>query len=188
MKVWVVAIAWLVSTSLVACSKPSCEEAATQAPAPIDQGLVAYLSMASALHHEADLAEGKNDGAAALTALGRLLDAKTPGSYTEVREVRADTCARAAELSLQADSLERAGQFLERGLKEVPEESYYRGRLFEVSGILLETESKRLEADGKLPEAEAKKREAIERLEQAVRIQQAVIERATGAAAEKKAP
>lgn len=167
----------LVGSSLAACSKPRCEESIVSGPAPVDQGLVAYLSMASALHHEADLAEGKNDGPATLAALIRLLEAKTPGTYTEVREVRADTFARAAELSL-ADPA-RANGWIEQGLKEVPEESYYRGRLFEVSGSILQHESKQLEAEGKLPEAEAKKRAAIEHLEQAIRIQQVVIERAT---------
>jgi len=171
-----------------ACSRPACEDGAAAKPAQVDQGMVAYLSMASALHHEADLAESRNDGPAALVALGRLLDAKIPGSYPEVREVRADTLARAAELSLQQGGLERAEGYLQRGLVEVPEESYYRGRLFEVSGLLYEAESKQLEAVGKLAEAEAKKRDAIDRLEQAVRIQQAVIERATAPNAPKQAP
>lgn len=172
----------------IACSRPACEESKATGPAPVDQGMVAYLSLASALHHEADLAESRNDGAGALVALGRLLDAKTPGVYTEVREVRADTLARAAELSLQQSALERAEGFVQRGLAEVPEETYYRGRLFEVSGLLYEAESKQLEASGKLAEAEAKKRDAIDRLEQAVRIQQAVIERATAPDSPKKTP
>ena len=162
------------------CSRqPRCDDAADTGPKAVDQALVAFLSLASALHHEADLAESRNDVPAALAALTRLLETKTPGSYVEVREVRADTLARAAELSLQRGSLAPAASFLERGLAEVPEETYYRGRLLEVSGLLLEAESKQLEAEAKLQEAEAKKRGAIEKLEEAVRIQQAVIERAT---------
>lgn len=166
------------SIALPACSRPKCDDAEV-GDKPVDQRLVAYLSMASALHHEADLAESRNDGAGALAALVRLIDAPIPGSYTEVREVRADTLARAGELSMQQRAFERAGTLLARGLDEVPEENYYRGRLLEVSGLLLEAESKQLEADGKLAEAEAKKRDAIGKLEQAVRIQQAVIERST---------
>jgi hypothetical protein len=175
------ALAILGIALLAACKQtPTCDEARAGDTKPVDQGLVAYLSLASALHHEADLAESRNDGKGALGALTRLLDSKTPGSFAEVREVRSDTMARAAELTLHDGALDAAAGFLERGLQEVPEESYYRGRLFEVSGLLFEAQSKQLEDSGKLAEAEAKKREAIDRLEQAVRIQQAVIERATG--------
>lgn len=172
-----------VCLGLTACkTTPTCEEKAVDAAGsakPVDQGLVAYLSLASALHHEADLAESRNDGKAALGALTRLLDAKVPGTYTEVREVRSDTLARAAELSLQGGALDAAAAFLERGLQEVPEENYYRGRLYEVSGLLCEAQSKVLKEQGKLAEAEAKEREAVDHLEQTIRIQQGVIERAT---------
>ncbi len=166
--------------ALAACkAAPTCEESRAGDERPVDQGLVAYLSLARALHHEADLAESRNDGKAALAALTRLLDSKVPGTYTEVREVRSDTLARVAELTLQDGAFDAAAAFLERGLQEVPEENYYRGRLFEVSGLLLEAQSKLLQQQGKLPEAEAKAREAVQRLEQTIRIQQGVIERAT---------
>lgn len=175
--------------TLPACTRPACDDTSGKNPTPVvDQALVAYLSMASALHHEADLAEARNDFSAALAALVRLTEAKVPGAYTEAREVLADTLARAAELSLRQGALERANGYLQRGLAEVPEENYYRGRLFEVSGYLHEAESKRLQAEGKLAEAEAKEREAMHSLEQAVRIQQAVIERATPAPGEKQGP
>lgn len=166
---------------LAACKQPpTCvESTAPASAAPVDQGLVAYLSLASALHHEADVAESRKDGNAALTALNRLLDTKTPGTYTEVREVRGDTLARAAQLSLDDGALDSAAAFIERGLLEVPDEGYYRGRLYEVSGYVLQAQSKRLEEAGQLPEAERKKNEAIRDLEHAVRIQQGVIERAT---------
>ena len=176
------ALGLLVCGLMLACkATPTCTE--TSEPKPVDQGLVAYLSLASSLHHEADLAESSNDAPAALARLERLLAEKPPGSYPEIREVRADTLARAGELALKTGALDRSAGYLERGLAEVPEENYYRGRLYEVTGNLREAESKQLEANGQLPEAETKKHEAIEALERAVHIQEAVIERATAESA-----
>lgn len=162
------------------CKRNDCVELADAPSAkPVDQALVAYLSLASALHHEADLAESANTPQIARDALDRLLATKIPGNYTEVREVRADTLARSAELAMRAGELGLARQRIEAGLRELTEDNYYRGRLYEVSGLLYLEESKKLEAIGDLAAAEAKKKSAVEDLERTVRIQQGVIERAT---------
>src|SRR5690242_20352007 len=69
------------------------------APA-IDTEVMAYLSMARALHHEANLKEDANDIGGAVNAMERLVAARRPhpeAKTPEVEEVLADAYARLAE-------------------------------------------------------------------------------------------
>ncbi len=74
---------------------PSAEPQGT----PIDARVMAFLSAARALHHEADMHERSGDARGALSPLERLIALPTPAAV-EVDEVLADTHARLAELRL----------------------------------------------------------------------------------------
>lgn len=142
---------------------------------PIDAPTMAFLSMARALHHEADLHEGRGDERAAVAALERLVAAPAPAG-PETDEVRADAYARLAELRLKEGDLEGADRDVQSGLTWAHEVTYFRGHLLEVSGLVEEARSAKLADAGSLIEAARARTSAINRLEDAVHIQQQVIE------------
>jgi hypothetical protein len=140
---------------------------------------MAFLSIARALHHEADIDETRGDTAAAIAVLERLVTTRAPAG-AEVDEVLADAHARLAELRLKRGDLAGADRSVQAGLQHAHEPTYFRGHLLEVSGLVEEARAKAL-ADGAQPaEAERARAKAIELLENAVHIQQQVIERALG--------
>ncbi len=192
---WVALLALIMAT-LVACAdgppdapdapsrsaSPAASDCACAPSAPvIDPALLAFLSKAKALHHQADLAEDDKNTAAAIEALERVVDSPLPPGEplaVEVREVMADTLARSAELRSR-DDYQAALKDINRGLQLASERSHYRGRLMEVLGVVEEREFKRLEAAGD-PAAAAAKERALKALEEAVAIQDDVIKRALG--------
>jgi hypothetical protein len=145
--------------------------------APIDQPTMAFLSLARALHHEADIDETRGDAAAATAALERLVAARAPPG-AEVDEVLADAYARLAELRLKSSDLAGADRSVQAGLQHARDPSYFRGHLLEVSGLVEEARARAFADAAKSSEAERAKAKAIELLENAVSIQQGVIERA----------
>jgi tetratricopeptide (TPR) repeat protein len=163
------------------CSRREAE--ADAGAAVVDTELMAFLSEARALHHEANLKEDAGDLAGAATAMERLVQARRPHdrlggkAMPEVEEVLADAYARLAELELRQNALPRAAEAVRSGLAHAPDPTYFRGHLVEVEGLVEEARSLSLADAGKLEEAVHAREKAIALLEEVVRIQDSVIQR-----------
>ncbi len=146
----------------------------------VDMELMAFLSEARALHHQANLKEEANDLPGAAAAMQRLVGARRPHEGTttpEVEEVLADAYARLAELELRQNALEPASEAIKEGLAHAPEPTYFRGHLIEVEGLVEEARAASLADAGKPDEAAQARESAIKLLEEVVRIQDQVIQR-----------
>lgn len=155
--------------------------------AVVDTELLAFLSLARAHHHEANIAEQDGDVAGAIAALRKIVDAPKPHPgqrLPEVEEVLADTYARMADLELQKNDVAAAQHDVETGLLHVTEPTYFRGHLLEVYGIVEETRTAQLRDAGNDAEAEKAKAHAKELLREAVDVQEAVIARVLDAGRE----
>jgi tetratricopeptide (TPR) repeat protein len=142
----------------------------------VDTELMAYLSRARALHHEANLKEDLGDKKGAILAMERLTSqpfsrAKTP----EVEEVLSDAFARRAELELGMGDINAAKTSVTRGLEHAKDATYFRGHLMEVSGLVEETRANILVDAGKTDEAKQAQERALQELEQAIEIQNHVL-------------
>ena len=149
------------------------------APA-VDTALMAFLSEARALHHEASVREAAGDLPGAIAALERLVTVTRPsmGARPEIDEVLADTYARLAELRARTGDLVRAEKDVSDGLTHAPGRTYFRGHLFEVSGIVEEARAASLVDGGKAEEAAQARAKAVDLLRKAVAIQEEVIQSA----------
>ncbi|MBX3220062.1 MAG: hypothetical protein KF795_06045 [Labilithrix sp.] len=150
----------------------------------VDMELMAFLSEARALHHQANLEEASNDLPGATRAMRRLVTARRPHEGTttpEVEEVLADAYARLAELELRQNELDAAAAAIASGLAHAPEPTYFRGHLVEVEGLIEEARAAGLADAGKPEEAARARARAIELLEEVVRIQDQVIQRSLAA-------
>jgi len=147
------------------------------ATAPVDADLMAFLSEARALHHEANLKEDAGDVDGAIDAMNRLVAAARPRQAPEVDEVLSDAFARLAELRMKKGELGPAEDALHRGLAHAPEPTYFRGHLLEVEGLVEEARAASLADAGKPVEARAARERAIVLLEDVVKIQDQVIQR-----------
>jgi tetratricopeptide (TPR) repeat protein len=182
-----VLIATFVALLASACAKdanrvkPVGEKSATPSSSEVvvDESLLAYLSQARSLHHEADLYEDKKDIPNAIGALERLLAKKPPKPGPEVDEVIADTHARLGELRSQLDDFDAAAKDVEQGLSFTPAISYFRGHLLEVRGLIEERRGKALAAKGDTSGASKAKEAAMKAYEEAITIQDEVIKRGT---------
>src|SRR5260370_20020864 len=145
--------------------------------AAIDQPTMAFLSIARALHHEADIDESRGDLPGAIAVLERLVTTAAPRA-AEADEVLADAHARLAELRLKGRDLDGASLAVNAGLQHAREPTYFRGHLIEVQGLVEEARANALADAGKTQEAMQAKGKAMGLLEQAVRLQKQVIERA----------
>ena len=141
----------------------------------IDAPLLAYLSAARALHHEADLAEDGNDPSGALAALERLIALRPPRAAPEIDEVLADTRSRLADLRSGLGDFDGAEREIDAGLVVAPRRTYFRGHLFEVRGLIEERRAKALTASGDRAGGSRAKEEAMRAYEQAIEVQGAVI-------------
>ncbi len=148
---------------------------------PIDARVMAFLSSARALHHEADMHERSGDVPGAIAALERLV-AMQPPAAVEVGEVLADTHARLAELKLGSNDLDGAKREVEAGLLQAQGATYFRGHLLEVEGLVEEARAARLADAGHADEAAGARTRAMALLEEAVHVQQQVIEQTLPAA------
>lgn len=165
--------------SSAACDRHSTGTTGEDAPV-VDMDLMAFLSEARALHHQANLKEESGDLAGAANAMQRLVNARQPhgGAKTpEVEEVLADAYARLAELELKQNHLEPAGKAVESGLAHTTEPTYFKGHLVEVQGLVEEARSAELADAGKPQEAARSREKAIQLLEEVVRIQDQVIQK-----------
>lgn len=150
----------------------------TSAQPVVDLALLAFLSKAKAVHHQADLAEDGGKPAEALKVLEGLVDGPRPQGEPpspEVREVLADTLGRTASLRSELEDYDGAKRDLARGLKLVPERNLFRGRLMEVTGVVEQRRHQALREAGDETAAAAAKERAIEAFNEAVAIQDEVI-------------
>ncbi len=146
----------------------------------VDTELLAFLSLARAHHHEANLLEQSGDGAGAIAALEKIASAPKPHPgerLPEVEEVLADTYARMAELKLANKDVAGARHDVETGLLHVTEPTYFRGHLLEVFGIVEEARTAELRDAGNDVEADKARQHALALLREAVDVQEAVIGR-----------
>jgi hypothetical protein len=175
----------LATLGALACARSrapiSSEDHPDGAP-PIDAEVMAYLSLARALHHEANLSEDARDLPGAIAPLERLVLEANPHEGTrvpEVEEVLADTYARLAELHLRAGDLETANENVKEGLPHSPDATYFRGHLLEVQGIIDERSASALADAGQVTAADRARANAREHLREAVLVQEQVLSRAT---------
>jgi hypothetical protein len=179
-----VAAALVLALVLGAAGLPSCSRdagsGADDGTPAVDTEIMAFLSLARALHHEANLAEDGSDLAGAVRAMDRLVAARRPHpghKPPEIEEVLADAYARLAELRLKKGDVEAAGAAVASGLEHVAEATYFRGHLVEVQGLIEESRAAQLADAGKPGEAAKAREKAIELLEEVVKIQEQVIQR-----------
>lgn len=150
---------------------------------PVDTEIMAFLSEARALHHEANMKEESGDLAGAAAAMERLVAARRPHPERkgpEVEEVLADAYARLAELRLKKGELDPAASAVKNGLEHVTEATYFRGHLVEVQGLVEEARAAQLADAGNAAEAARAREHAIQLLEEVVKIQEQVIQRSLG--------
>jgi len=191
---WLLTAALTVQLGLVACAEPD-EPSPPTAAAPagscecapgaavVDRALLAFLSKAKAVHHQADIAEADDAPAQAIAVLETLVKGPIPGGKQappEVREVLADTLARLAELRSAAGSFDAAKDDVKRGLALAVERTHYRGRLMEVLGVVEQRLHNKLQEDGDEAGAQQAKSRAIDAFQKAVAIQDEVIREALG--------
>jgi hypothetical protein len=153
------------------------EREALEAGVAIDPAVMAYLSIARAMHHEANLKED-SDVPGAIAALDRLTAEKRPHPeerVPEIEEVLADTYARVAELHVRQGELGKASESIREGLSHAPAASYFRGHLLEVAGIAEEARARELGDAGKVEESASAKARALDLLYQAVLVQERVV-------------
>jgi tetratricopeptide (TPR) repeat protein len=175
------------ATSLAHCAKQDAGSQggatarADDAGAPFDLEVMAFLSQARALHHQANIKEETGDLTGAIAAMDQLTRAKRPHpdrKVPEIEEVLADAYARLAELHLRAGDVTGADGAVAQGLAHAPEPTYFRGHLLEVQGIMEEARGAALADAGKREEAAKARAKAIALLQQAVQVQEQVVERA----------
>lgn len=155
----------------------SCDD---EAPV-VDPTLLAFLSLARAAHHEADLAVEGGDRATAVAALERVTKSPWSGKKPpEVIEVTADTLARLADLRSEDGKFDEAARDVSDGIGLAAAPTHFRGRLFEVRGLVEERRSKALKEKGDTAGAERARKAAVESFGQAMDIQEDVIGRALG--------
>ena len=179
----IVVSALLVALGVGFAVMPGCsrsEGGADDGVPAVDTEIMAFLSEARALHHQANLAEEGGDLPVAIGAMDRLVAARRPHperKTPEVEEVLADAYARLAELRLKKGDLDPAATAVKSGLDHVAEATYFRGHLVEVQGLIEEARAARLADAGKPLEAKQARERAIQLLEEVVKIQDQVIQR-----------
>lgn len=173
--------AWTACNGSQGGSSPCPCESAELAP-PVDTTLMAYLSKARAVHHQADLLEQDERWADAIVALESLIATPAPGGGTlpEVQEVLADTFARIAGLQGRLGQFDDAERAVQEGLKRAPAGSYFEGHLFEVRGVNEQRRAESLMQQGDTAAARAAREAAMKAFERAVEIQDQVVDRALG--------
>jgi tetratricopeptide (TPR) repeat protein len=162
---------------------PAQAVAAMDAGAVVDLEVMAFLSEARSLHHQANIREDEGDLPGAVTVMTRLVGATLPHAgqkIPEVEEVLADAWARLAELQVKRHDLDEAAKAVRSGLGYAPDATYFRGHLLEVDGVIEEARAADLADAGKKDEAQRARARAIELLQEAVKVQEQVIGRALG--------
>ena len=175
------ACALLFALVLGGCQKSAPDPCAdAEGGAPVGPALLAFLSRSRAAHHRADAFEERQDPKGAEAELDAVIRGPKPAcpAAAEVREVLADTHARLGDLASQHGDFAAALANVEQGLGLVPEQSYFRGHLFEVRGLVEERQSKALAGRGDAAGAAAAQERALAAFQEAMRIQSEVIQKA----------
>jgi hypothetical protein len=94
-------------------------------------------------------------------------------------EVLADTAARVADLESRLERFDSASRTLRDALLWVPDVSYFRGHLYEVSGIVEERRAHALERQNDAQEAQAARSRAMVAFEESMKIHAEVIRTAS---------
>jgi len=173
-----VALASALACAAMGCAKERAPEGTSREG--VDTVLLAFLSQARALHHEANLREEEGDVAGARAAMQRLVEAKRP-STPEVFEVLADAYARKAELEVRQGDLSAAAESVQQGLTHATDRGYFRGHLLETSGVVDEARARALTDAGRNEEAAVVRKRALSALEEAISMQAEVIDKALSA-------
>ncbi len=161
-----------------AASRATAHPAQADAGPAVDPALLAFLSEARALHHQANVYEASNEPSQALESLDKLVHVQRPHpgvKVPEVEEVLADTYARLAELRLRAGSFDGAARDVQEGLTHAGDPTYFRGHLFEVAGLVEEARAASLTDAGHSADADRARERALALLQEAVDIQNKVI-------------
>jgi len=176
----VLAATVLAGAVLTRCSRGDGARVSGDDAAVVDTELLAFLSLARAHHHEANLLEENGDLPGAIAALRKITVAPKPHPgerLPEVEEVLADAYARVAELELRAKDSAAARKDVEAGLLHAPDPTYFRGHLLEVYGIVEESRTAELRDAGDDAEAARARAHALALLREAVDVQEGVIGR-----------
>ncbi|MGZ3423384.1 MAG: hypothetical protein ACXVEF_06995 [Polyangiales bacterium] len=173
MRALFLALALAISLPAAACAK----HPATTQEGAVDEVLLAWLSSARALHHQADLQEDQNDLQGALVTLERLLNKPKPRNAPEIDEVLSDTRGRMADIRSRLGDFDGAAKDVEAGLALSTSVSYYRGHLLEVRGLVEERRSKALALKGDLGGAAKARQAAMKAYEEAIAVQDEFIKK-----------
>lgn len=176
-KQFFVSFLWIVLILGFACKSSQHQPTSSDTSAPVDEALLAYLSTARSLHHEADLAEDAQEIEKAIHALERIVATVQPRKALEINEVLADTYARLGDLRSRLGHFEAAHRDVDQGVRMATEHTYFSGHLFEVRGLIEERHSKKLAEQGKKGDAAQARERAIKAYEQAIAEQNLVIQR-----------
>lgn len=164
---------------LAACLAISaCTQAADNAPGEsrraIDTRLLAALGIAQGLQHQADLLEARADSAGARAKISEVLAIEFP-SVPEREDVRLDAYGRLAELYLVERDDVAAEREVARGLAESTRTSYFRARLYLVSGRVHEARAASARTDGNEDRARDEGRQAIAAYDRGIAINREVL-------------
>lgn len=170
-------VAFLLLALVVGCTDKASESPCVCAQSPtVDSSLMAFLSLARAAHHQADLKEQAGDLPGAIEALDKTVPrAGDVASHFEAREVLADTKARLSDLRGQLGKHDDAERDIVEGLQFAPKDSYFEGHLYEMRGVNEERRAKVLAEQGDRIGGEAARKKALASFDRAIDVQDRVI-------------
>jgi len=168
----------------LACESKSTTSPRDSAEGPVlDTEILAFLSLARAGHHQADILEGTGDVDGALASLARIVNAPRPHpgqTIPEVEETLADAYARMADLRLTKGDVTGARKDVDDGLTHAAEPTYFRGHLFTMYGIVEQRRAANAADAGRDAEAVEARTHAVALLREAMDIQERVIGKVLG--------
>ena len=155
----------------------------SEATPVVDTGILAYLSLARAAHHEADILEEQGDVDGAIAAIERIVHAPRPhpgNDVPEIEETLADAYARLADLRTSKGDLDAAERDVKDGLEHAKEPTYFRGELLTAYGVLEQKRAAKATAAGQTAAANTSREHAVSLLKEAMDIQEKVIGKTLG--------
>jgi len=132
----------------------------------VDRALMACLGALRAYHRQADLHLARNDPAAAIGAVQQITGMKCiQRSSPEIQEAVLDAYGRLARMQMQQGQLDKAAEWLDKGMRRPGPDSFFRANLYMVQGDLLDARATKLDKDGKKTDADKLRRRAINAFE-----------------------
>lgn len=160
-------------TAISACAQAG-DDTLRESRRAIDTRLLAALGIAQGLQHEADLLEARADSAGARAKIDEVLAIEFP-SVPEREDVRLDAYGRLAELYLVERDDVAAELEVAHGLAESTRTSYFRARLYLVSGRVHEARAASARTEGSEERARDEGRQAIEAYDRGIAINREVL-------------